>query len=108
MNELEKKSYAGLGKFVIALWMLLFLPALSLNYWQAWVYWAVFTAAVLIITYYFLKHDPALVERRLDAGPAAEKEQSQKIIQTITAVLFILLMVLPGLDHLFGWSHVPT
>jgi protein-S-isoprenylcysteine O-methyltransferase Ste14 len=108
MTELERRSYAGLAGFVVVLWVLLFLPALTLNYWQAWVYWAVFTVSVLIISVYFLKHDPALVERRLEVGPAAEQEASQKVIQAIAGFLFILLMVLPGLDHLFGWSHVPV
>jgi protein-S-isoprenylcysteine O-methyltransferase Ste14 len=108
MNELEKKSYTGLAQFVVALWVLLFLPALTLNYWEAWVYWAVFTVSVLIITVYFLKHDPALVERRLEVGPGAEKEASQKAIQVIAGLLFILLMVVPGLDHLFSWSDVPV
>ena len=37
-----------------------------------------------VVTFYFLKHDPGLVEGRLKAGPAAEHEKSQKIIQTLT------------------------
>jgi len=37
------------------------------------------------------------------AGPTAEKETSQKIIQSITALGFMAMLVLPALDHRFHW-----
>lgn len=40
-------------------------------------------------------------------GPAAEKERSQKIIMFLAMIGFIALLVLPVLDHRFGWSPVP-
>jgi protein-S-isoprenylcysteine O-methyltransferase Ste14 len=40
-------------------------------------------------------------------GPIAEKQTSQKIIQTITLIAFIMSMIVPGLDHRFAWSRVP-
>jgi hypothetical protein len=39
---------------------------------------AAFSASALILTLYFLKHDPQLIERRLQAGPSAEQEKSQR------------------------------
>ena len=41
-----------------------------------------------VVTLYFLKHDPSLVESRLKVGPTAAHEKSQKIIQTLTATRF--------------------
>ena len=41
-------------------------------------------------------------------GPLAEKEPAQRLIMSVTSLGFIALLVLPGLDHRFGWSHVPT
>ena len=76
---------------------LLFVPAGSLRFWQGWLYGFVFVAATIAISIYFLKHDPKLVERRMQAGPAAEQEPTQKIIMTIILVGFMLLIVLPGL-----------
>jgi hypothetical protein len=42
------------------------------------------------------------------AGPAAEKERSQKIIIILAMMGFIGLLVVPAFDHRFGWSRVPT
>jgi protein-S-isoprenylcysteine O-methyltransferase Ste14 len=60
------------------------------------------------LTLYFLKHDPELIERRLAAGPVAEKERTRKIIMTAAFAGFILLFAFPGIDHLFRWSTVPS
>jgi hypothetical protein len=43
--------------------------------------------------------DPGLVERRLTTGPTAEHEQSQKIIQTLTAILWCALTIVPGIER---------
>jgi protein-S-isoprenylcysteine O-methyltransferase Ste14 len=93
---------------VLFLGILLFAPAGTLRYWQAWSYGFVFVAGTAAISVYFLKHDPKLVERRMKVGPRAETEPAQKIIMTITFADFLLLMVLPGFDHRWHWSDVPT
>jgi protein-S-isoprenylcysteine O-methyltransferase Ste14 len=51
--------------------------------------------------------DPQLLERRMSGGPAAEKETTQKFIMTFASLGFIGLLVVPALDHRFGWSHMP-
>lgn len=66
-----------------------------------------FGASVLAITLYLMKKDPQLLTRRVYAGPTAEKETSQTIIQFITAIMFIAMLVVPALDHRFAWSTVP-
>ena len=108
MDTLTRKALVGLAQLEVAVALLLFLPAWSLRYWQGWVYWILFSLCVLAITLYFLKHDPHLVERRLAGGPWAEQQTSQKIIQALAAPLFVAAMVVPSLDHRFGWSHVPV
>src|SRR5206468_10983767 len=52
-----------------------------------------------------MKKDPKLLERRVYAGPTAEKERSQKIIQSITSSGFIAMLVVPALDR-HHWSEV--
>ncbi len=105
---LVREAWAALARMIAVTGVLLFLPAWSLGFWQAWVFLAVFSACVVVITGYFLKHDPELVERRLRAGAVAEKEKSQKIIQGVASGIVILMNVLPGLDRRFGWSDVPA
>jgi protein-S-isoprenylcysteine O-methyltransferase Ste14 len=85
---------------------LLFLPAWTLDYWQAWVFLAVFGASALAITLYLMKKDPKLLERRVHAGPTAEKETAQKIIQFIASIGFAAMLVVSALDYRFAYSRV--
>jgi protein-S-isoprenylcysteine O-methyltransferase Ste14 len=50
--------------------------------------------------------DPNLLERRMRGGPTAEKEPVQKIIVSIVSLGFVGLLIVPALDHRFGWSHM--
>src|ERR1700686_2039765 len=102
-KDLNKKAFGGLFFLLLVMAALLFLPAGTLNYWQAWAFLAVFGASALAITLYLMKKDPKLLERRVHAGPTAEKETSQKIIQSITALGFMAMLVLPALDQRFHW-----
>ena len=87
--------------------LLLFGPAGTFAFWQGWLFVFVFVAATGVISVYFLKHDPKLIERRMRVGPTAEQEPAQKIIISITLLGFFLLLVLPGLDYRWHWSAVP-
>jgi protein-S-isoprenylcysteine O-methyltransferase Ste14 len=106
MNSLNIKAFGGLLFLLLVMGALLFLPAWTLDYWQAWAFLAVFGVSALAITLYLMKKDPMLLERRMQGGPTAEKEWSQKIIQTITAIMFIAMLVVPALDHRLHWSTV--
>jgi protein-S-isoprenylcysteine O-methyltransferase Ste14 len=106
-NNLYTKALLSIGTLVVILGLLLFLSAGTIRYWQAWAYLTIFTGASLLITLYLLKNDPALLMRRMSGGPTAEKQTTQKIIMFFASVGFIGLLVVPALDHRFGWSAVP-
>jgi protein-S-isoprenylcysteine O-methyltransferase Ste14 len=91
----------------VALAVLLFLPAWTLNYWQAWVFMIVFMCAANAIGIYLSLKDPVLLERRKKVGPGAETTMTQKIIASLLFAGFIGLMVFSAFDHRFGWSPVP-
>jgi protein-S-isoprenylcysteine O-methyltransferase Ste14 len=84
----------------------LFIPAGTLNYWQGWVFLAVFELSAQALGIYFLVHDRKLVERRMNIGPAAEQRPAQKFISALFILGFAGLVVLPALDHRFAWSPV--
>jgi protein-S-isoprenylcysteine O-methyltransferase Ste14 len=107
MKNLILKSFGGLVFLFAVMAVLLFLPAGTLNFWQAWVFLAVFFGAALSITLYLIKYDPKLLEKRVAAGPTAEKLTTEKIIQTITSIWFIAMLVIPGFDRQFHWSVMP-
>jgi protein-S-isoprenylcysteine O-methyltransferase Ste14 len=75
---------------------------------EGWVFLAVFSGSSLAITLYLVKKDPKLLARRTQAGPVAEKERTQKVIQGLASVAFLATLVVPALDYRFRWSHAPT
>jgi protein-S-isoprenylcysteine O-methyltransferase Ste14 len=107
MNTLNRKAFGGLLIVLLVLAALLFIPAWTLDYWQAWAFLAIYFTSSLAITLYLMRKDPKLLERRMNGGPTAEKEPVQKIIMFIVSLGFIGLIALPAFDHRFAWSHMP-
>jgi protein-S-isoprenylcysteine O-methyltransferase Ste14 len=105
--SLSTKALGGLLVVLIVMGALLFLPAGTLDYWQAWAFLAVWGALGLAVTVYLMKNDPKLLERRMHGGPTAEKETSQKIIMWIVSIGFVAILVVSALDHRLHWSSVP-
>lgn len=105
MNALIAKVPISLAVLILIMAALIFIAAGTLNYWQAWLFLTVYFVSSLAITLYLVKKDPALLQRRMRGGPTAEKRPTQKIIMTFTSLGFIGLLVVPALDHRFGWSH---
>jgi len=82
----------------------LFFPAGSLRFWQGWVYLGILFVPGLLAFLYFYKRDPQLLERRL---PLKETVREQKLIMSFVYAIWLFAFVLAGLDHRWGWSHVP-
>jgi protein-S-isoprenylcysteine O-methyltransferase Ste14 len=93
---------------LIAFGLLLFVPAGTLHYWQAWVFLAVFAVSTWVPSVYLMRTNPAALDRRLRAGPMAEARTLQRIVITALFICFPAMFVLSALDHRFGWSTVPT
>ena len=107
MHNLILKSFLGLVFLVLVLALALFLSAGSLGFWQAWVFLAVWTLCVALITAYLAKYDQKLLASRTQAGPVAETQKVQQVIQGFASLFFIGLFIVPGLDFRFHWSAVP-
>jgi protein-S-isoprenylcysteine O-methyltransferase Ste14 len=108
MNDLARKTIIGFTQLVIVLGILLFAPAGTLDFWQAWAYLLIFVASSALITVYLGRRDPKLLARRVNAGPWAERERTQKLIQLLATVAFISSLLVPSLDHRWSWSNVPV
>jgi protein-S-isoprenylcysteine O-methyltransferase Ste14 len=85
----------------------LFLPAGTWDYWQAWVFFGVFVAVSLVYTVYVGLTNPAVLRRRMNAGPKYESRPVQKVVSAGVTLAFFALLLVSALDHRFGWSHVP-
>jgi protein-S-isoprenylcysteine O-methyltransferase Ste14 len=106
-NGLGRRVFLSTARFVGFLGVLILAAGGSLHYWQGWLFWINFSLCTAAVGYYFYKHDPALVRRRLKAGPAAEKEPSQKRIQLFAVIFICALFIVSAIDYRFGWSNMP-
>ena len=107
MRTLLVKTILGFAFLMLVLTLALFIPAGALSFWQAWVYLAVFSVCTILITAYLIKYDPKLLASRVKAGPTAETQKSQRIIQSLASLFFVGLFIVTGLDFRFQWSEVP-
>lgn len=81
---------------------LLFIPAGSWKFWQGWAFLGVTFIPSVLSFLYFYKHDPQLVERRLQRK---EKVSEQKLLMRVSRPVFLAAFLLPGLDYRWGWSR---
>jgi protein-S-isoprenylcysteine O-methyltransferase Ste14 len=104
LHGLNAKMFLFLILALIITGLMLFLPAGSLNYWQAWVFMVTLFIPPLFVIAYFLKHDPGLLERRMQFR---EKETEQKTIIKIADLILLIGFLIPGFDYRYHWSAVP-
>jgi len=84
--------------------LMFFLPAWTLNYWQAWLYIFIVAVPAIFIARYLYKNDRALLERRMRMK---ERLQGQKLIVTTSWIFFLATFLIPGFDFRFHWSEMP-
>jgi protein-S-isoprenylcysteine O-methyltransferase Ste14 len=107
MNTIGKGLVsATLG--LAAFGLMLFLPAGTFQYWQAWVFLAVFALSTWIPSVYLMRTNPAALERRMHVGPLAETRTLQRIVIAVVFICFPAMFVVSAFDHRFGWSPVPA
>jgi protein-S-isoprenylcysteine O-methyltransferase Ste14 len=81
---------------------MLFITAGSLKFWQGWTFMAILFISGVSSTIYLYKHDPQLIERRLQSK---EKISEQKLIVRLLKLVSFTAFLLPGLDYRWGWSR---
>lgn len=103
-----KLALSALIKFTFGLALvgaLLFLPAGSLAFFNAWLFIGLLFVPMLILGIVLLVKSPDLLKKRLDAK---EKQNAQKGVVAMSALLFLAGFIVAGLDFRFGWSHMPA
>ncbi len=99
----KSKAYRVPIIIMFVMGLVLFLPAGSLRYWEAWIFWSGISALTLFITAYLLKRDPDLLSRRMKV-----KDQENTRKPPAFLKLFMLGYIIPGFDFRFLWSAVPV
>ena len=103
----KKLFFQALTKFVVGLAItmaLLFIPAGTFGYWQAWLFIGILFIPMLIVGIVLMNCNPELLRKRLEAK---EKENEQKSVVAMSSLLFVTMFVIAGLNHRFGWWILP-
>lgn len=96
------------AKFIIGavlLGVLLFVPAGTLAWPQAWLLLGILFIPMLCVGLVMMKKNPELLKKRLNAK---EKQDEQKDVVRISGLLFLAAFILAGLNYRFGWIILPA
>ena len=99
--------FSALTKYIMGLLLvgaLLFVPAGTLDFVNGWLFIGLLFVPMLILGAVLFIKSPELLKKRLDAK---EKENTQKGVVALSALLFLAGFIVAGLDRRFGWTQVP-
>ena len=94
------KFLAGL----IIVGLLLFLPAGTFAYWQAWLFIGILFVPMFIAGVWLMFSSPELLRKRLSAK---EEQGEQKWVVALSGLLFIAMFIVAGLNFRYGWFLMP-
>ena len=98
----------GIGKFVsgiVLIGLLLFLPAGTFAYWQAWLLIGILFIPMFVAGLIMIKKSPELLRKRLNVK---EEQTEQKTVIALSGVMFLAAFVTAGLNVRFGWLVLPA
>lgn len=108
MVNIDKKLFVqALSKYLMGLilfGLLLFLPAGTFEYWNAWVLIAALFVPMLVLGVVLLFKSPELLAKRL---ATKENESQQKTVVALSALMFVISFILAGLNYRYGWASMP-
>ena len=90
---------------VILVGILLFVPAGTLNYWNAWLFMGILFVPMLIAGIILMLKNPMLLKSRLDVK---EKEKDQKYVILYSGLMFLSGFIIAGLNYRFSWIIIPN
>lgn len=89
---------------IVLVALLLFLPAASFAYWQAWLLMGILFVPMFFVGIILLLKSPDLLRKRLNAK---EKDSEQKGVVAISGCLFLIAFIVAGLNWRFQWLLLP-
>lgn len=99
--------FRAIGKLLMGLALLallLFLPAWTLHYPQAWLFLGILFIPMILVGIVLFVKSPDLLEKRLDAK---EEESEQRSVVALSGLMFLAAFILAGLSFRFGWLMLP-
>ena len=84
--------------------VLLFVPAGTFDYWQAWLFIAILFLPMFVAGIVLMFRNPELLHKRLEAK---EEQREQKWVVALSGVLFVAMFVVAGLNRRYTWCMLP-
>lgn len=104
-RKLYLLTYSSVVIFFGLLLGLIFVTAKDWAFVLGWLFWFSFCIPTFLITAYFLKANPILIERRIIPH---ETRPKQIIGQSMAAILFGALIIISALDYRLGWMKISS
>lgn len=104
----KKLFFQAITKFtlgVVIVGLLLFIPAQTFSYWNAWLFMGILFIPMLIVGIILMIKSPELLRKRLNAK---EKETEQKLVVKLSGLMFLVGFIVAGLNYKFGWIVLPN
>ena len=106
---MDKKNLfiQAIGKFllgVVILGLLIFVPAGSFSYWQGWLFMGILFVPMFVAGLVMMAKNPELLRKRLDAR---EEEKEQKLVVTLSGLIFIAVFLVAGFNWRYQWILLP-
>jgi protein-S-isoprenylcysteine O-methyltransferase Ste14 len=102
------KSHLSTLALNLIIILLLFVPAGTLAWPQAWIFLVVFNACSQAIGVWLLRTDPELLKARMQSPVGGDQRPRDRAIMAGIFLFFALWLVFMALDaQRFGWSHAP-
>ena len=103
-NRLLIQAIFKTGSGAILMGLLLFLPAGTVHYWNAWLLLAILFLPMLVVGIVLMRKAPDLLRKRLNTK---ETESDQITVIIGSSAMFVSGFILAGLDFRFGWLPLP-
>ena len=103
----KKLFFQAISKFffgLVLIALLLFLPAGTLRYWNAWLLIGILFVPMFFAGIVMMLRNPELLKKRLNAK---ENEDEQKTVILMSGIMFLAAFVVAGLNFRFGWIVMP-
>jgi protein-S-isoprenylcysteine O-methyltransferase Ste14 len=108
MNQLTTRMVVQTTLWLAAMGAILFLAAGDWRWPQGWVFLGELGFTSFAISFWLLRHDPALLASRLSAPVRRDQMPWDRVFMLAVIIVFTGWIVLTGLDaRHFGWSRVP-
>lgn len=88
---------------IILVGALLFIPAGTFNYWNAWLFMGLLFIPMFIAGLILMFKNPMLLKSRLDVN---EKEKEQKQVIIYSGLMFLSGFIVAGLNYRYSWINI--